>query len=152
MHGRNNFTFTPEDVKNLRAALESGGLLFADACCGKRAFDESFRALVARLFPDKKLERIPATDDLYSKDLNGTAVTTVRCRTKPPTGNGPAGELHDTPPLLEGIKLENRWVVIYSPYDIGCALERHQSSDCLGHDPASALKLGSAVVLYALTR
>ncbi len=151
MHGRNDFTYSVEEVTNLRATLECGGLLFADACCGKPGFDKAFRALVQRLFPDKKLERIPPTDDLYSKDLNGTAITTVRCRTEAASGTGP-GELRDTAPLLEGIKLENRWVVIYSRYDIGCALERHQSTDCLGHDPASALKLGSAVVLYALKR
>jgi hypothetical protein len=40
----------------------------------------------------------------------------------------------------------------FSKYDIGCALEKHQSPDCLGHDHGSALKLGSAVVLYALKR
>jgi hypothetical protein len=146
MHGRANFELTPQAVKNLRTQLEMGGLLFADACCGKRPFDTAFRDLVGRLFPDKKLEPIPLTDDLYSKDLNGTAITTVRCRTSVP------GEFREVAPHLEGIKLGNRWVIIYSKYDIGCALEKHQSTDCLGHDHESALKLGSAVVLYALRR
>jgi hypothetical protein len=146
MHGRGNFTLSPDAVKNLRTQLEMGGLLFADACCGKQAFDTAFRDLVGRLFPDKKLEPIPLTDDLYSKDLNGSAITTVRCRTAVP------GEFRELAPYLEGIKLGNRWAIIYSKYDIGCALERHQSTDCLGHDHQSALKLGSAVVLYALKR
>ena len=96
MHGRANFTFSAEAVKNLRRQLEMGGLLFADACCGKQAFDGAFRDLVARLFPDKKLEAIPLTDDLYSKDLNGTAITTVRCRTTVP------GDFRDVAPHLEG--------------------------------------------------
>ena len=43
-------------------------------------------------------------------------------------------------------------MVIYSKYDVGCALENHQSSDCKGHDHASALRLGTAAVLYALKR
>ena len=60
--------------------------------------------------------------------------------------------LRETPPFLEGIKINNRWVVIYSKYDIGCALEKTKSSDCLGHDYDSAVKIGSAVVLYALQR
>ena len=55
-------------------------------------------------------------------------------------------------PLLEGIKIDGRWVVVYSRYDVGCALEGHKSSDCLGHDKESALKIGAAVVLYALKR
>jgi len=41
--------------------------------------------------------------------------------------------------------------VIYSKYDLGCALEaKHPSPDCLGHDHESALRLASAAVLYAL--
>jgi hypothetical protein len=91
MHGRNQFSFGGNVAKlgdadpalgNLRANLLTGGLLFADACCGKKAFDASFREFMTRLFPDKKLEPIPLDDVLYSKELNGEAVTTVRCRRK----------------------------------------------------------------------
>jgi hypothetical protein len=39
-------------------------------------------------------------------------------------------------------------VVIYSKYDIGCALEKHQSGDCLGYTYDSALALAKAAVLY----
>src|SRR5262249_51250076 len=131
--------------------LETGGLLFADACCGKKAFDVAFRELVTRLFPKNKLEVIPRSDDLYSKDLNGEPILTVRCRTEPAGDSGPA-DYRDVPPYLEGIKLGNRWVVIYSKYDVGCALEKHQSTDCLGHDHPSALRLASAAVAYALKR
>jgi hypothetical protein len=152
MHGRGNFVVSPEGIKNLRMNLETGGLLFADACCGRKPFDASFRAMVAQLFPDKKLEPIPVSDDLYNKDLNGTAITSVRCRTELPGSGGQAGEFRDVAPYLEGVKVGNRWVVIYSKYDIGCALEKHQSTDCLGHDHGSALRLGSAAVLYALKR
>ena len=154
LHGRNAFNFATDDraLQNLRADLHTGGLLFADACCGKKAFDTAFRQFAAKLFPDKKLEIIPENDDLYGKELNGEAITAVRCRRD--ASNGPAsdGGFRSVPPALEGIKLDKRWVVIYSKYDIGCALEKHQSSDCLGHDYPSALKLGTAAVLYAMKR
>jgi hypothetical protein len=152
MHGRSAFSFTSEELKNLRRDLETGGTMLADACCGKKAFDAAFRDLVAKLFPDKKLEPIPLTDDLFSKELNGTAITTVRCRTEQPGPSGQAAAYRDVPPFLEGIKLNNRWAVIYSKYDLGCALEKHQSTDCLGHDHPSALRLAGAAVLYALKR
>jgi hypothetical protein len=152
MHGRGQFTLSEAGIKNLRLNLETGGLLFADACCGKKPFDTAFRALMLKLFPDKKLEPIPLTDDLYSQDLNGTPIQTVRCRTEAAGAAGRAGDFREVPPYLEGIRLGNRWVVIYSKYDIGCALEKHPSTDCLGHDHPSALKLGSAAVLYALKR
>lgn len=153
MHGRTQFSFSQKDLDNLRNNLETGGLLLADACCGRPAFDKGFREFVKKLFPNKELQRIPVApelDDLFSKEINGQAVTTVRVRKEGP-GGSPA-ELRDEPPFLEGIKHENRWVVIYSKYDIGCALEKHQSTDCLGHDYESALKLGGAALLYALKR
>jgi hypothetical protein len=150
MHGRGNFTLSPEGLKNLRTDLETGGMLFADACCGKKAFDTSFRDLVSRLFPDKKLVMIPITDDLYSQDSNGNPIRTVRCRTEAAGGAGQPADYREVAPYLEGIQVGKRWVIIYSKYDIGCALEKHQSTDCLGHDHESALRLAGAAVLYDL--
>jgi hypothetical protein len=146
MHGRGDFHFEPQELEKLRFNLETGGLLFADACCGKEAFDTAFRKFVQELFPKHKLERIPLTDELFGKDLNGTAITekNIRCRIER------GAEFRHVPPVLEGIKVGNRWVLVYSKYDIGCALERHQSSDCLGYDHDSALKIGSAAALYTL--
>jgi len=151
MHGRKRFDMTEAELENVKMTLETGGLLFADSCCGKREFDESFRAYAKKLFPDSKLERIPTDDFLYSKKLNGTEIRTVKRREKA-DGVGPDGGYLDLPPLLEGIKIDGRWVVIYSPFDIGCALERHKSTDCLGYNPESALQLGTAAVLYSLKR
>jgi hypothetical protein len=153
MHGRGQFTFPEAARKFLRANLETGGLLFADACCGKERFDTAFRAFMQELFPDHKLERIPSDDELFGKDVNGTAITSVRCRRLRDDGSVDP-EFRELAPSLEGIKLDNRWVVIYSKYDIGCALEtpKTTSADCLGHDHASAVRLGSAAVLYALKR
>ncbi len=151
MHGRKAFNFTPEEIENVKANLQSGGLLLADACCGKPEFDKSFRAMIAKMFPDSKLEVIPVTDDLYSAKLNGSKITTVKRREKA-DGAGPDGGYKDLPPFLEGIKLDGRWVVIYSKYDIGCAMEGHKATDCLGHTRDSALQLATAAVLYALKR
>jgi Domain of unknown function (DUF4159) len=152
MHGRGTFSLSPKGIDNLRLDLETGGLLFADACCGRKAFDTSFRDLMSRLFPKQPLEPIPVTDDLYGNEVNGTPIITVRCRTELAGGAGQPGELREVPPFLEGIRIGKRWAVIYSKYDIGCALEKRQSTECLGHDHESALRLGSAAVLYALKR
>jgi hypothetical protein len=149
MHGRGAFGISDAGMKKLRFVLGDGGLLFADACCGNQAFDGSFRQMVDRLIPNIKLQPIPLNDDLYSAQLNGQPITQVHCRTQPASEAG-GGEYRLTAPYLEGIRLGNRWAVIYSKYDIGCALEKHQSSDCLGHDHASALRLGRAAVMYAL--
>ena len=94
---------------------------------------------------------IPLTDELYSKELNDVAITRVRCRREGPDGR-PQAEFASLEPRMEGIKVNGRWVVIYSKYDLGCALQNHKSPDCLGHDQASALQLATAAVLYAMKR
>ncbi|HEV3145309.1 MAG TPA: DUF4159 domain-containing protein [Gemmataceae bacterium] len=149
MHGRRKFQFADEDLKKLKWVLSprNGGVLLADACCGSKEFDAAFREFARKLF-DAPLEPIPATDYLYSKELNGTAITSVKCRL-PKLGGG-TPELQDISPMLLGIKQKGRWVVIYSPYDLGCALEKRPSSDCIGHDHESALRLAGAAVLYYL--
>lgn len=146
MHGRNQFSIPAEEMVNLRFNLQNGGLLFADACCGREAFDASFRKFLTVLFPQHKLEPVPADDDLFSKELNGEKLgeQNIRCRRER------GKEMIAMSPFLEGIKINNRWVVLYSKYDIGCALERHQASDCLGYHPDSAFRLAGAAVLYTL--
>jgi hypothetical protein len=156
MHGNTTFP-TPKNldkVERLRNNLKWGAVLFADACCGSTDFDKSFRAFVKKVFPDEKLVPIPEKDFLYSEDLNGEKLdeNNIRSRIKRPEGKGKGTGYRLMAPALEGIKIKGRWVIIYSKYDIGCALEKRQSTDCLGYDHESALKLGKAAVLYALRR
>jgi hypothetical protein len=154
MHGRAGFTEQAKNLEHLHFNLTSGGLLLADACCGSPAFDAAFRKFMETLWAEDKLklEPIPLDDELFGKELNGEQITKVRCRRRKADGNGVESEFRLVAPELEGIKYKGRWVVIYSKYDLGCALERHKSSDCLGHDFDSAVRLGRAAVLYALKR
>ncbi len=149
MHGRKGFALPKDQLGDLRYNLEHGGLLFADACCGSKAFDKSFREFIDGLWDKKyKLERIPVTDELFGEKVNGQAITSVRCRHD--DGGKRDEKYQDYEPFLEGVKIRGRWAVIYSKYDIGCALEKHKSPDCLGNDYDSAVRLGRAVVLYHL--
>lgn len=150
-HGRKSFELDADETAIIKMTLETGGLLLADAACGNAAFDKGFRAFAEKLFPGKKLELVPADDLLYSEQLNGTAIKTVRRREKA-GGAGTEGGMQDLPPALEGIKVDGRWVVLYSKYDLGCALEGNKSTECLAHDRESALRLGTAAVLYSLKR
>ena len=53
-------------------------------------------------------------------------------------------------PQLEGVKLNDHWAIIYSKFDIGCALERHTGIDCKGYTHASAVKIAGNIVIYAM--
>src|SRR5262249_20573231 len=165
LHGRRPIDFSPEELENLQSNLQTGGLLFADAACGGyeqwKAFDRSFREMCKKLFPKNELVPITPTtaegkiDPLFkiAQDAGaGIDIKTVRCRRELPGDKGPEPEMHTYPVQLEGIKIDGRWVVIYSKYDVGCAIEGHKAADCLGHDKDSALRIASAVVLYSLKR
>jgi hypothetical protein len=142
MHGRKEIrSVEPDDLAQLRFSLEHGGLLFADACCGNEVFDKSFRKFAQELFSKDKLQRVPATDRLFS----GLPLDKIKCRIK---ANGPMLKME---PYLEGVQINGRWVVLYSRYDIGCALERNTSADCVGYDPHSAMHIATAAVLYNVT-
>ncbi len=156
MHGRKAFDWEKAERDHVKINLQMGGMLLADACCGSEKFDASFRAMIEAMFADEKLklEPIPVDDKLYSEKINGgVAIKTVMRREKvAAAAAGNDGGYEQLPPKLEGIKLDGRWVVIYSQYDIGCALENHKSTDCLGHNPESAKRLAAAAVLYSLKR
>jgi hypothetical protein len=156
LHGREAFQYDKADLKDLRFKLETGGTLLADACCGSKAFDDSFRKFIDDLFDGKaKLVPIPQDDKLFGKNLNGEALnerTPIRCRITS------GAEYVNMAPSLEGVlykageKDKGRWIVIYSKYDLGCALEHGNSPDCLGYTYDSAVKIGRAAVLYHLNR
>jgi hypothetical protein len=160
LHGRKPVTFSPDEVDNIKGNLRTGGLLLADAACNDfkawKAFDQSFREAMEKMW-GQKLTQIPLgpgdNDQLLKIATQaGINLKTVKCRREKPDGSGPEQEMRDYPVLLEGIKVDGRWVVVYSKYDIGCAIEGHKSADCLGHDKESALRIASAIVLYSLKR
>ncbi|MFO0919198.1 MAG: DUF4159 domain-containing protein [Planctomycetaceae bacterium] len=68
MHGRLPFTLSEAEQNTLRAYLNHGGVLFADACCGSEDFDRSFRDALQQVFPKRPLQRIPLTHELFSEE------------------------------------------------------------------------------------
>jgi hypothetical protein len=141
VHGRAALSFERRDLEALRRHLDpGGGTIFADAACGSAAFDAAFRRFVAELLPKHRLEPIPRDDELYTQRV-GYDLSKVQY-------SQAAGGGRDYP-QLEGVKVDGRWAVIYSKYDIGCALERHQGPDCKGYTTESALKIAANIVIYA---
>jgi hypothetical protein len=53
--------------------------------------------------------------------------------------------------VLEGISIEGRTVVVYSPYSIDCGLDGHVCFGCRGPEPTDARTIAANVILYALT-
>ena len=151
MHGRNKFSIPVEERQQLKVYLDRGGVLVADSCCGAKPFDKAFREWMTQLYPDKKFERIPASHEIFSEKI-GRDIKLLKRRTAEGGENSSGGNftIRTAEPILEGIELDGRYAVIYSRYDISCALERQNSGNCEGYLPEDAVKLGTNIILYAM--
>jgi hypothetical protein len=152
MHGRTRFQLEPDEIERLRMYLDRGGVLFADACCGAKPFDESFRDFVNQLYPGQPLERIPDEHEIMKLEP-GFDIRRVE-RHEPALAADPNAPLDRNvrrgPAFLEGIDAGGRYSIIYSKYDISCALERQASVACAGYAHEDAVKIAINIVLYAM--
>lgn len=58
--------FTDDEKRKLQEYVNRGGTILAEACCGGKKFDQSFRALLAELWPDAELMELPKTHPIYN--------------------------------------------------------------------------------------
>jgi hypothetical protein len=154
MHGRHEFRLTPQERESLHQYLQRGGTLLADAICASKAFTAAFRREIAAALPGMTLERIGPDDPLFTESYGGYDVRRVSLRDPEAVGeNQPvAARIRQTEPQLEGIKIDGRWAVIFSAYDISCALESHEAIGCRGYTQEDAARLGLNVLLYSLNQ
>ncbi|WP_164103160.1 DUF4159 domain-containing protein [Candidatus Laterigemmans baculatus] len=151
VHGRRGFRFTDQEVEVLRTYIENGGTLLIDSICGDDAFTASVREEIDRLLPKSQLEPLPIDHPLMTSSFGGFDLSTVTLRIPV---RGTSGALNvqkrQTTAVLEAATVEDRVVVLFSPYDLSCALESQNSIQCPGYSTEDAAKIGINMVLYAL--
>ncbi|QDU86663.1 hypothetical protein Pla175_00130 [Pirellulimonas nuda] len=154
MHGRHTFRFTAAERRNLKQYLERGGTLLADSICASNEFTAAFRKEIAAALPGASLERIPADDPLLTRDFGGYSLERVELRDPQPVGdNEPlAAKNKRVEPQLEGIRIGDRWAVVFSQYDLSCALEQHVAIECRGYSKEDAARIGLNVMLYVINQ
>jgi len=142
MTGHKAFHLAEEEVTNLRRYLSAGGVLLANACCGRKGFDTAFRREIKRVLPEKPLARIPLEHPVYG------SVFPIREVEYTPL------VLHEHPglsaPTLEGISLENQWRVLYSPFGLVNGWSGAPNPYARGVEGDDALRLGINMVVYAM--
>jgi len=146
--GHYTFTFSDKERAALKDYLDRGGFLWAEACCGRDAFDKAFRSLVADLFPDPGapgLEELPADHPIYSGQV-GTKIDRVAyspaVKTESPNLDRP---------VLLGLKRNGHLVVVYSPYGIGAGLDGIRTYGARALEPDDAKRLATNILLYGLS-
>ncbi|HEX6961907.1 MAG TPA: DUF4159 domain-containing protein [Lacipirellula sp.] len=152
MHGRHDFRFTPEERKNLREFLQNGGTLLADAICASEEFAKAFRREIQLVLPEQRLQRIPTDHPLLSEVGGKFNIQQVERRepAAAQAGQPMRARTQKGPPELEGIELDGRLAVIFSPLDISCALEQHEALQCRGYTRQDAARIALNVLMYAL--
>src|SRR5688572_26105646 len=138
MTGHGNVRFSEEEVQVLRRYLLGGGFLHVDDNYG---LDESFRREIARVFPDRELQELPASHPVFQVFY------------KFPQGL-PKVHRHDgKAPQAFGIFEKGRLVLFYSyESDLGNGWE---DADKHGNPPElreAALRMGVNLFMYALAQ
>lgn len=138
MTGHGTVSFTDAELRNLRAYLTNGGFLYIDDDYG---MDESVRRELKRVFPDQQLRELPFSHPLYHAHFDF------------PKGLPKIHEHDNKAP--EGLALfhDGKVCVFYTyetnPSDGWADPEVH-------NDPPerreAALKLGTNIIVYALSR
>jgi len=143
MTGHGDFVWSQDEAAWLRRYLKAGGLLLADACCGRLAFQRAFARELARALPDHKLEPLPADHPLYHahNDIKKVEYT--------PRVAEDFGAM--TAPSLDGITLDGRLAVVYSRFDLGNGWEQFPHPYSYGYSERDALAIGTNMIVYAVT-
>lgn len=152
MHGRHDFRFTPNEQESLRKYLTNGGTLLADSICASKEFAAAFEREIQAIVPGAKLTRIPITDPIFTPAAGGFDIRSVKRREPVNRKANEALETRtrDVEPELLGLEIDGRWAVIFSPYDISCALEQHEAMQCRGYTREDAARIALNVLMYAL--
>lgn len=165
MTGHNGFEYSAAQIKAIRTWLDRGGFLLADSCCGRDAaihnlpgdakptndFGTSFRKMVQAIYPDAKLAELPADHAIRGGGKGFFPLGTVSYRPEIQAKLLAADPAKARTPRIEGVIVDGRLVVVYSPYALTCGLEDHKCFNCRGLVSADAYHLATNAVLYALS-
>ena len=136
--------FSSEDLRRLRDYLNFGGFLLIDDNTSKinSKFDGSVRNMIASLFPQVPLQKVPRDHSIFRSFY---LINRVTGRTL-------------VNPYLEGISVKGRTVLVYSTNDFGGAWARdklgHWAHDIIAGGERQrqlSIRLGVNIIMYALT-
>ena len=141
MTGFAEFTLSETAKINLKKYLANGGFLFADSGCSCEEFIESYTRLMKELYPGKKIEKVTAKHPLYNEPFQVEPRFSELLRRKAKLQNN----------YLRGIKVNGRYVMLLSDYDIVSSLMNSLGEDSKGLKAPESFKLFTNLVNYGLT-
>jgi hypothetical protein len=135
MTGESEFHFTTKERENLKKYLTSGGFLLASAGCSNKEWDRSFRGEMKAIFGENPLKKIPMDHPLFR---------TVH-QIKKLELHHPAEDAR-----LEGLEMDGKMVVIYSPHGLNDTTHTEGCCCCGGNEISNSLEVDVNIFVYAL--
>ncbi len=137
MTGEGVFTLLEEERLNLRSYLERGGFLLASAGCSSKEWDQAFRREINKVFPGRTLSPISMDHKIFKTVFDVTSV-----RLKKSSGSA----------TLEGLEIDGRIVLIYSPEGLNDTANAGGGCCCCGgNEVRNSQEINVNVLTYALT-
>lgn len=143
--GHGDFVLSETERAGLRQYLQRGGILFAEACCGRDEFDHAFRRELKAALPTAEFSGLPATHPIYQypNRIDGVQPRQALAARLNVAGGKIA-------PRLQGVSVDGHLAVIYSPDGLACGWELAECPYCKGLMPQDAMQLGVNIISYAL--
>ena len=162
MNGHHSFSLSEAEIERLRLYLKRGGVLVASNCCGRKAFDASFREMIGKLFPEGTkdvagrkiaLTELPEDHPVFTGKV-GVPLGEVRYRNilaEELRRDGAANWRGTKHPPVEAVVIDGRTAVLYSKYDFCCALEGDRPYGCRGYVDEDGKRLALNLFLFAIS-
>lgn len=135
--GHGNIKFTDEQVAKLRRYFHAGGFLFANDSYG---LDQSLRRELKRILPESELVELPFDHGIFHSYYDF------------PNGLPKVHKHDEKAPRGYGMFIDGRMAVFYAyESDIGDGWEDQQVHNDPPEKREAALKMGTNIIIYALT-
>lgn len=135
MTGEGDFALPDKERENLRRFVERGGMLLASSGCSSSEWDRAFRREMALIFPDAKLGPLGMDHAVFH-----TVYDIAELKAK-----------HGKPKPLEGVSIDGRLGVIYSPDGLNDTEHSQGCCCCGGNEISNCVDVNVNILAYALT-
>ena len=135
MTGEGSFRLTDVQRENLRSYVTRGGFLVASAGCSSSAWDASFRAEIRRIFPDRKLEKLPMSHPIFHTVYDISVLKTKKANAR-----------------LDAMEIDGKIVLVYSSEGLNDTQNAGPGCCCCGgSEIRNAREVNANLLAYALT-
>ena len=139
MTGEGAFELTDDEVTRLRSFLSRGGILLASAGCSNERCNESMRRTLERVLPTSEAVELGMDHPMFTSLYEVSSLEGSRYK--------------GAPQSLQGIEINGRIAVVYSPSGLNDTQNAEAGCCCCGgSEIRNARFINANILVYALTR